>query len=295
MWYLFGQHFFRHPVISICKMIVYMKPTLFAIFLFGTLACFSQTEKLALFRKGAVLEYQTYLPRVGIFGKHKGYFETTRLTYTIVNATHDSATGIKKALVTKSGVPYAETKRDLHWQTQLNLEMDKGILKFPAMFYYPDTIYLCDVYKVKGPREKVVYSASKIEEGGTTDYSLGESNYVNLENEQYKVSSFIKDPEGAEGAAFASGKSNVDYSGTKMIVSMKTISSNNEGKVKLRVPAGMFECDKIVKTIELTVYKRSKIIKISYYISPEAGLVKTESLDGDILSGYTELIRIKKG
>ncbi|MFT3750319.1 MAG: hypothetical protein QM768_18530 [Agriterribacter sp.] len=271
-----------------------MKFILCLSFLSSAIACFSQNENFVLFNQGAVLEYQTYLPRTGIFGKHKGYFETTRLTYTITNTTRDSASGAKKALITKYGVPYAETKRDLHWQTQMNLELDNGIVKFPPIFYYPDTVYLCDVYKIHGPREKVVYSASKMEEGGTTNYSLNENNYVNIENEQYKISSFIKDPEGAEVAAFASG-SHADYSGAKTIVRMRTISSINEGKTKVSVAAGTFACDKIVKTIEITVYKRARIVKIIYYISPQVGLVKTESLDGDLLSGYTELIRVKKG
>lgn len=270
-----------------------MKTTLGALFLICSITSFSQSEKLVLFNQGTTLEYQTYLPRTGLFGKHKGYFETTRITYT-TNEMTDNGSGMKKAVITKAGVPYAETKRDLHWQTQINLELDNGVVKFPPMFYYADTVYLCDVYKVRGPREKVVYSASKIEEGSTTDYSLTENNYINIGNEQYKLTSFIKDPEGAEGAAFVSG-GHADYSGAKMTGHMQTISSKNEGKTKIRVPAGMFECDKIVKTIELTVYKRTKSVKIIYYISPEVGLVKTESLEGDLLSGYTELVKVKKG
>ena len=291
---MYNNIFFVRPFLK-CEMIVFMKASLLSVLLCCSCICFSQTDNLVLFQKGTVLEYQTYLPKVGMFGKQKGYFETTRLTYSTERVVTDSGAGIKKATIVKSGAPYAETKKELHWQTEMDIELGNETVKFPPIFYYADTIYLCDVYTIKGPRQKMVYSATTMEGGGSTNYSFLQNNFVNLENEEYKVSAFIKDPIAAEGGAFVAGKSNPDTYASKVIVRTKTISSNNEGKVKIRVPAGIFECDKIVKAIEVTMGRRSKSVKIIYYISPEIGLVKTESLEGELHTGYTELVRIRKG
>ena len=257
---------------------------------------FSQdSSKLQLFRKGTQLEYQSYFPKYGSFGKQKGYSETTRMVYLVRDVQTDSINHTSTAFIEKKGSAYS-SPREFSWKSNLEITTSNEKISFPVGYYLVDTIYFCDIndggyYK----KAQTIFSVTQAEEKWIS-YPLVASDNSLLDNISYGFNGWVYNPDMAGIDAFSRGKSspNGQLNKTQYKMSTTTVSRKVAGKVRMRVPAGMFECYKIIVSAEYKFLKGVQKLNSIEYFSPELGLIKTEFLDTPN-PGYIELVRVKRG
>jgi hypothetical protein len=260
-----------------------------------------------LFKKGAQLEYRTYLPKTGLFSSKPDVFEVTRLTF-IVDEVKDS-NNMVYSYITKKGVA-ASGDRD-GYEKKYVISCNDGRISVPVDFYSTDTIYLSDIYP--NLRKKKFYSATNNQETVYYIFPVNpDKNKFELSAKKLTSDIVIRDfgweqRDSRGNVVFSGGHWELSAQITETKYSLASVLENPlaEGKTKIRVPPGSFDCDKYQMKIKSTFiyparYRNNgpgpdlngKTIESTgvFYFNPKIGLVKTENSQG----GYTELIRIKK-
>jgi hypothetical protein len=94
------------------------------------------------------------------------------------------------------------------------------------------------------------------------------------------------------------GKSSTSVSSnprkSKYIIQTTINNTSVKGKEKIVTVAGTFNCYKLLMTTNMQTMGRNIDMVSAMFYDPEKGLIKTETLESKVKSGYTELVRVKK-
>ena len=222
--------------------------------------------------------------------------------------TQKDSEGVTHSVIVKKGSAASNNAKD-SYKKEITLKCDGQNLVLPFDFYNPDTIYLSDIYP--GNKNGGFYAAY-IPKKNTPSFSiplvLEGKKEIGIDSKNISQSTVIRDymPEvstqrqgaGDFRSAAPDGKRNPEMSSSpvknefEITLNIRDIKIN--GKKQITTPAGSFDCYQVTITAESTVMGRSNQGSTVMYIADGIGLVKTETLQGKSIAGYTELVRIKK-
>ena len=286
-----------------------MKNLFYSLFVFVSCPVIAQNcDTSLLFKKGAQLEYRTYLPKTKLFSRKPDFFEVTRLTF-YVDEVKDS-NNVLYSFITKKGVAASSYEKD-HYEKKYVITCENGKVSVPVDFYAPDTMYLSDMYP--DLRKGKYYTASNNRE--TVLYKLPLNNNNNrFELSAKTVTSDIvmrdfgweqRDDQGRRTLTGGHLEPSNQIEETKYTLTNTFEDPRSAGKTKINVPAGSYDSDKYImaaKSVFTDVQTTSNNSPVSHvsrkplessatlYFNPKVGLVKTENSQG----GYTELSRVKR-
>jgi hypothetical protein len=262
-----------------------MKFCLIAFFFeFGIASLAQTTTPQALppttfFTKGQEWEYANFLPKMGLFGKRKGYFEITRFVYKVTGVTDSN--GVACSTIIKTGTAAND---NYSWHRNFIVHSSQAVLSVPVDYYLMDTVFLCDIYG-NWPKPSV-YSDLHVT-GDSLQYPLDVDTSSQLKSSSYVMDANIYDPQRAEGM------SSVGFKGTPRTTHYKglsaTITRRFMGTTRITTQAGTFDCYHIHVEVDMEAGPMRKTILEEYY-NPAVGVVKTEDVHGS----YMELVRVKK-
>lgn len=246
----------------------------------------------SLLKEGTELEYATYAPKVGVFGKNKGHYPTTRLILT-VKSVKDSA-GATYSIISKKGVAYNDP-RDSYEKT-MTVRCDGKSLFIAVDSYSPDTIFLVDIYpSVK--RRGFYYAANAKATPAIWSIPLSPDGggSPGIDKKSYKLNFILRDYEMQQGIPGGSGPQGISAvpRSNDMEAEMGTQSMKLAGKAKVKTRAGEFDCYKIEVSLTNTINGMPFEAVTIMYFNPEIGLVKTETKQLKYPTGYTELVNVK--
>jgi hypothetical protein len=255
----------------------------------------------ALMKEGAVLEYQSYLPKTNLFGKPKGYHKTVKLVFT-VNAVRDSGSNTV-SYITKQGISPRNPKKT--YKKEIILACNEKFLRIPFDLFNPDTTFLADIYPagkkwgiftahasldrpsflfiphaLENVRELEVDKSTSKFEWTVHDFMPGD---YTANNRRYEINT---NRSSATGMNYSMGslKNELEIKINKVIVG---------GKETITTPAGSFDCYKIVLQTDMTIMKKSGPVNYTVYYDPAIGCVKFDVANTTI-GGYVELIKVNR-
>lgn len=274
---------------------------------FFILACLVITfsgnaQQVTLMNEGTRLEYQSYIPKTNLLGKHKGYHTSVRLIYT-VNAVRDSGSN-KVSYITKEGISFKNAKRDTY-KKQIVLASNDKLFRIPFDLFNADTSFLADLYPALKKRGFFVAHAAldqpvhvyipheldNVRELSTDkstcrfEITLHDFMPDEMANRRASTGPVFKDPSMDFGQKTVLGR-------LKEEVEIRINKAAVNGKQNITTPAGSFSCYKIVLYADMVAMRKSHPVRFILWYDPAIGCIRFEG-DGPMnTSGYVELTKI---
>ena len=159
--------------------------------------------------------------------------------------------------------------------------------------YSPDTMYLVDVYPTVKGNGFYYASKQKADPATWTIPIVLEGGSPTIDKKKYKLAFISRD--------YAMEQTRPNQPRT---ISGRPVCNNLEieteidniklaGKEKIKTKAGEFDCYKIEIKAKASFGRTSLPGTTVMYFHPEVGLVKTESFQAKMRSGYSELVNVK--
>jgi hypothetical protein len=263
----------------------------------------------ALFKKGAELEYHTFVPRQVGFSKKMKFFEGTRLVFTVNNVVDSS--GATYSFITKKGISSERAKNN--YEKNYVISCREGKVYIPVDFYQSDTVYLSDI--VPGLKKNTIYAATNLKNPATQYFSVDPAkNEFNFANKRYE--SLVKLQYFGMGEYY--GMSNITpgkpgasshYESSNSLTKheMETATTikktSIKGKEKIEVAEQQYDCiaAEIETENEILTHKKTKgpepnmqgtstTQTIIVYYNESIGIIKTKSEKNN--TAYFELYKV---
>lgn len=270
-------------------------------------------SKVALFTKGAELEYHSFMPRPrALFSKKTRFFETTRLVYVVDNVA--DSLGNTYSYITKTGISSEREKN--RYEKKYVLRCQEGKVYLPLDFYSIDTVFLADAYN--GLKKRMYYAVSNLKQPETgmqyfsadpakNEFDFTVKSYaseIKLQyfgmGEYYGMSNITPDKPGA--------MSHYESSGSLTKQEMETIT--NIRKNTLKGKENTEASDKPYKAIKAELLMETEIVAhkkgkgpepnmtgtrasqtVTIYYNEELGIIKTQG-DETNPGSYIELFKV---